>query len=164
MTDRLDRVEALVVATAEQQAKHVREIDALLEVASNHEVALNQLEQQALRADERGAAIDRRLATLANQLEQQALRADERGVAIDQRLAVTADIATDAAIRSRHNSQILENLLGDLRADRQRFDAALQADRQRFETTWNAQQEVLQTLLVELARTNQRVSRLEEST
>jgi chromosome segregation ATPase len=43
MTDRLDRIEAILQTTAEKQARHADEIDTLLGAVSTTEVAVNNL-------------------------------------------------------------------------------------------------------------------------
>lgn len=86
------------------------------------------------------AATDRRLDRACEVLAELSIKQD--GIAD----AVAANATAVAA-----NERRFENLLNEMRADRTEA-------RQRFE----AQQEIMQSLLVELTRTNRRVSELEQ--
>ena len=98
------------------------------------------LQQTAANA-EAIAATDRRLDRVAEVLAELSLK-EER----------IADAVAANAIAIKANERRFENLLNEIRADRAEA-------RQRFE----AQQEIMQSLLLELTRTNRRVDALERA-
>lgn len=97
--------------------------------------------RQAAANQEAIAATDRRLDRVAEVLAELSLK-EER----------IADAVAANAIAIKANERRFENLLNEIRADRAEA-------RQRFE----AQQEIMQSLLLELTRTNRRVDALERA-
>lgn len=83
---------------------------------------------------------------------------------------VTDDVASESAATeatARNNSANIESLLSEARADRQRSDqrweelkAEAQADRAQWQANFDAQQEVLQRLLLEIRSTNGELKQL----
>ncbi|MGB7085275.1 MAG: hypothetical protein WBD47_06955 [Phormidesmis sp.] len=117
MSERLDRIEAILEATAEQQQRNTEDIDNLLGAIAVTEVTVQQL---TARAEEN----DRRFETL---------RAE--GIADRQ--------------ETRH---LFNDAVNQMNIDRARAD-----------NHYRAQMEVIQSLLLELARTNRRVDNLEKA-
>lgn len=141
MTDRLDRIEAILESTATQQAKTADEVDTLLGAAATNEAAIQQLTTN----------VDR-LSRSTEQTEQ--LFNIVRGEAAEDR-AETRRLWNDAVTQ-------MERDRIEARAEREatakRFDAQLADSRQRFD----AQQEVIQRLLVELVEMNRDNRRLRD--
>lgn len=104
--------------------------------------------QQAAANAEVIAATDGRLDRVAEVLAELSLK--------EERIA-DAVVANTVAIRG--NERRFENLLNELRADRAEARQRFEAQERRFQ----AQQENIQTLLLELTRTNRRVDELERA-
>ena len=111
---------------------------------------------------ERLDRIEAALETLATDFLRPVLRQAEANreaiAATDRRLDRVAEVLADISLKqdtltgvAAANERRFENLLNEMRADRAE-------SRQRFE----AQQEVIQSLLLELTRTNRRVDALEQ--
>lgn len=123
MTERLDRIEALLERTAEQQARHVDEIDTLLGAI---------------------AQTDRQVRDTGNRVDALVVKIDE-------------------------SNQRFETLRNEARADRLETRALwndavvqMQNDREESSRRFDAQQEVIQRLLIELVEMNRDNRRLRD--
>lgn len=114
------------------------------------------------------AAQAERNAELANTVNTFIKRLDNEGL----RISLITDISDDQAgelLDLRERSEDTDLRIQALRSDeqaeanRQAFRDALEVDRQEWRASFRAHQEIIQTLLVELARTNNRVENLEAS-
>jgi len=134
MTERLDRIEALLESagqkldrTAANQEKNTEEIDVLLGV-----IAISE------------ARVDR-LITRAN--------------ATDQRFEV---LRAEAVTDRQEFRQTFNDAIEQMRIDREETRKQADADRQKADERHSAQMEVIQTLLLELTKTNGNVTKLRD--
>ncbi|MEL6903306.1 MAG: hypothetical protein AAFP07_20400 [Cyanobacteria bacterium J06606_4] len=145
MSDRLDRIEAIVESNA-------RDIEAsrgdLAETKAIAESNARTIEASANQQAEIIAAISAQQATNTRDID--ALVEGISGLATEIREVVQR--VDESGQRIDGNAQRFDILLDEVRADRQRAD-------ERHAAT----QEILQSLLVELTKTNQRVDRLEQA-
>lgn len=134
MTDRLDRIEALLESTqqtlnrtAEKQEKNTEEIDILLGAIATSE-----------------ARVDKLVA---------------RSEAADQRFEV---LRAEAATDRQEFRQNFNDAIEQMRIDREEARKQADADRQKANERHSAQMEVIQTLLLELTKTNGNVTKLRD--
>ena len=134
MTERLDRIEALLESagqkldrTAANQEKNTEEIDVLLGAIATSE-----------------ARVDR-LITRAN--------------ATDQRFEV---LRAEAVTDRQEFRQTFNDAIEQMRIDREETRKQADADRQKADERHSAQMEVIQTLLLELTKTNGNVTKLRD--
>lgn len=134
MTDRLDRIEALLESTqqtlnrtTEKQEKNTEEIDILLGAIATSE-----------------ARVDKLVA---------------RSEAADQRFEV---LRAEAATDRQEFRQNFNDAIEQMRVDREEARKQADADRQKANERHSAQMEVIQTLLLELTKTNGNVTKLRD--
>lgn len=176
MTERLDRIEAILAANAEQQAANTQAIAANAERQAQNTEGLIRVRAD-IEAMLEGIS---NLAVLAEGNEQSIARLEKLVEANTQTSAANATrfdvLSADAkADRQRATAERLawqaksDELDAKDRADRLEwragFDeviAVANADRRQADARHEAQQEIIQTLLLELARTNHRIINLEQ--
>ena len=134
MTNRLDRIEALLESTqqtlnrtTEKQEKNTEEIDILLGAIATSE-----------------ARVDKLVA---------------RSEAADQRFEV---LRAEAATDRQEFRQNFNDAIEQMRVDREEARKQADADRQKANERHSAQMEVIQTLLLELTKTNGNVTKLRD--
>jgi hypothetical protein len=141
MTDRLDRIEAILQTTAEKQARHADEIDALLGAVSTNEVVVKNLIAEMAKTTAAVAKSNQRF-----------------------------DVLRDEAIADRReNRELWNDAMTQADADRaeyrEKFDRAMaqsDTDRARADERHVAQMEVIQTLLLELTKSNGNINTLRD--
>lgn len=167
MTERLDRIEEILQNTAQKQAKNAEEIEALVGAVSTNETAIRELTANVARTT---ANVDRVTAKAeGNEMLFETVRVEAREDRAETRRlwndAVTQMNTDREAFREKSDSTIAQ-INTDRAEYRERFDAAMQKADERHA----AQMEVIQTLLLELTKSNgninslrDRVDRLEAS-
>jgi hypothetical protein len=141
MTDRLDRIEAILQTTAEKQARRTDEIDTLLGAVSTNEVAVKELIAEMAKTNAAVAESNQRF-----------------------------DVLRDEAIADRReNRELWNDAMTQTDADRaeyrEKFDRAMaqsDTDRTRTDERHAAQMEVIQTLLLELTKSNGNINTLRD--
>jgi hypothetical protein len=167
MSDRLDRIEAILQSVAEQQAANTQDIDALIEAISTTDLLVRenirniqenrQITEASVQADREeyralNAEQSQRIENLLNDARADRKRADEERQRADEyRQRADAERA--------EQSQRIENLLNEASADRERGDAERAENRRRFD----AQQQIIQAMLVELSVVNSRLDFIERA-
>lgn len=156
MTERLDRIEATLERTAQQQERNASDIDTLLGAASTYELEARKLHEDV-------AALIKNVTTLTersryNEQLFETVRAEAKADREETRQLWNDAVNQMERDRAEAKSEREENA--------KRFETQLADSRQRFD----AQQEVIQRLLVELVEMNRdnrrlrdRVDRLEAS-
>ena len=142
MTERLDKVES-----------DIQDINATLAaIASDF---LRPTVQQSVENRMAIEATERRLDRIAEVLAETTIKQE-----------ASAEIAKDNVSAIAANERRFENLLNELRADRAESRQRFEAQEKRFEAQqrrFEAQQENIQTLFLELTRTNRRVDSIEQA-
>ncbi|MBE9063469.1 hypothetical protein [cf. Phormidesmis sp. LEGE 11477] len=145
MTERLDRIEALLEntqqqlnQTAEKQTKNTEEIDLLLGAVATSEAKVDKLIIRAEAADQRFEVLRAEAATDRQEYRQ------SFNDAIEQMRIDREDAKTQAD------------------ADRKEARERADADRRKADERHSAQMEVIQTLLLELTKTNNNVTKLRD--
>ena len=138
MTERLDRIEALLLGLAKQQSAHN---ECLVRIDSTLDKAATQTVANAEQSRTNGQQI-----------------ADNAEAIAGTRQLVQANAEAIAT-----NEQRFEVMRGDVNADRQQWQAAADADRAENRRRFDAQQQIAQAMLVELSRVNSRLEVLEVS-
>ena len=82
----------------------------------------------------------------------------QQAQANQQAIAGLAEMAAEAAVERSEQNIRIENLLAEARADRQQAERDREENRRRFD----AQMQITQAMLVELARVNSRLEILEQ--
>jgi len=123
MTDRLDRIEALLENTAERQAKHTDEIDTLLAACSTNEAAIRNLTVNVSELRGESADTQKRFEILRDEAKTDRLE--------------TREMWNDAV-------------------------AQMKTDREESSRRFDAQQEIIQRLLIELVEMNRDNRRLRD--
>jgi uncharacterized coiled-coil protein SlyX len=148
MTERLDRIEAILERTATQQERHTDEIDTLLGAVSTTEVAVDKLVAEMAK-------------TTAEMAKTNAAVAES-----NQRFDVLRD---EAIADRRENRELWNDAMTQADADRakadEKFDRAIaqaDTDRARADERHAAQMEVIQTLLLELTKSNGNINTLRD--
>lgn len=126
MTDRLDRIEQLLERTGERQAKTAEDIDTLLGAVATNEASVQKLVTKMDESNERFSVL---------RLEAQSDREETRRLFND---AVTQMEADRSESRERFDNMLRE----------------IQEDRRKTNERYSAQMEVVQTLLIELTKSN----------
>jgi chromosome segregation ATPase len=131
MSDRLDRIEAILQSTAEQQAANTRDIDALVGAISTTELMV--------RENTRNIQENRQTTEASIQADREEYRAlnAEQSQRIQNLLDDARADRQRADAERAEQSQRIENLLNDARADRQRADAERAEQSQRIENLLN---------------------------
>ena len=145
MTDRLDRVEALLESTgqkldqaAAKQEKTTEDIDILLGAIATSEAKVDKLITRAEAADQRFEVLRAEAATDRQEFRQN---------------------FNDAIEQMRIDREEAEK---QANADRREAREQAKADRQKADDRHSAQMEVIQTLLLELTKTNGNVTKLRD--
>lgn len=145
MTDRLDRVEALLESTgqkldqaAAKQEKTTEDIDILLGAIATSEAKVDKLITRAEAADQRFEVLRAEAATDRQEFRQN---------------------FNDAIEQMRIDREEAEKQAD---ADRREAREQAKADRQKADDRHSAQMEVIQTLLLELTKTNGNVTKLRD--
>lgn len=141
MTERLDRIEAILSDTATQQAKTSADIETLLGACSTNLTAC-----QELRAA--GAASDARIDRL-----------DERAESNERRFEI---FLSEARADREETRRLWNDAVTQMEADRAAAKAQADADRSETRQNFSAQMEVIQRLLVELVEMNRDNRRLRD--
>ena len=148
MTERLDRIEVILKGTAQQQAKNTAEIETLLGAISTNEIAIRALTTNIARITDN---VERVTATVeGNELLIDTVRAEARADRQE-----TRQLWNDAVTQMKQDRAEAK---AEREANAKRFDAQIVGNRQRFD----AQQEVIQRLLVELVEMNRDNRRLRD--
>ncbi|MEM9151819.1 MAG: hypothetical protein AAGB19_15375 [Cyanobacteria bacterium P01_F01_bin.3] len=152
MTERLDRIEAALEASAAQQTKNSSDIEALIGVASTNDAAIRELTANVDRVTTATAEGNQRFEVL----RQDAI-ADRRE--LSQRFDDLADqMNADRRATRQHFDEMASELKADRSQNQQHFDElAAQMNRDRA-----AQTEILQGLLLELSQMKGRIIALEQ--
>lgn len=146
--NRLDRAEAILVSTAEQQDRNTRDIDTLVGACSSNEVACRELRETA--RENAAACRELRISMTENQDRFVVLRDEARGDRTETRRLFNDAITQVEIDRAEARS----------RFDQLQREAA--EDRRRADERHAAQMEVIQTLLLELTKTNRNVTDLRD--
>jgi chromosome segregation ATPase len=141
MTERLDRIEAILERTATQQERHADEIDTLLGAVSTTGVAVNNLVAEMAKTNAAVAESHQRF-----------------------------DVLRDEAIADRReNRELWNDAMTQVERDRaeyrEKFDRAMaqsDTDWARADERHAAQMEVIQTLLLELTKSNGNINTLRD--
>lgn len=164
--NRLDRAEAILVSTAEHQARNARDIDTLLGAVSTNEVACRELREscseiRAIATENAVACTQLRISIVENQDRFMVLRDEARADRAETRRlfndAITQMESDRAEARERAERDRAENRA---HFEQMRLEAA--EDRRRADERHAAQMEVIQTLLLELTKTNRNVTDLRD--
>jgi chromosome segregation ATPase len=139
MTERLDRIEAILDRTAARQAQTAEDIDTLLGAVSTNEAGISALTDNV------------------NKLSSDIAESHQR-----------FDVLRDEAIADRRENRALWNdamtqVERDRAESREKFNQAIaqaDADRARADERHSAQMEVIQTLLLELTKSNGNINTL----
>jgi len=166
--NRLDRIEAILKSTDEHQARNARGIDTLVSVCSSNEVACRDLRETA--TENAAACRELRISITENQdrfvvlrEEAKANRAETRRLFND---AITQVETDRAQARERAERDQAESRAGaerdraESRANFEKLQREAAEDRRRADEHHTAQMEVIQTLLLELTKTNRNVTDL----
>jgi rubrerythrin len=155
MTERLDRIEAILERTATQQERHAEEIDTLLGAVSSNEVAARNLIAEMAKTTaemaETNAAVTESNQRFEN-LRQDAI-ADRQETARKFNDAV-AQMNTDRAENAKRFDDAVTQMDTDRAENAKRFDDTL--------NRIDAGQEVIQRLLMELLNTNRDATKLRD--
>lgn len=163
MTDRLDQIESLLADTAQQlnrtaaqQTKNTEDIDTLLGVIALAEARIDRLMARAEAADQRFEVLRAEAVTDRQEFRQ---RFND---AVDQ---MHIDRAQAEASRAEARAQAEANRAEarvQAEANRTEDRAQAEADRRKADERHAAQMEVIQTLLLELTKTNGNVTKLRD--
>ena len=135
MSQRLDRIEALLERTAEQQVKHADEIDTLLGALATTEASVQKTDAMVRRLTVR---------TEGNELIADTLRAEARADRLE-----TRQLWNDAVTQMQH--------------DRDEWQLRIEAIQTKADERHAAQMEVIQTLLLELTKSNGNINAVNSS-
>lgn len=152
--NRLDRAEAILVSTAEHQARNARDIDTLLGAVSTNEVACRELREscseiRAIATENAVACTQLRISIVENQDRFMVLRDEGRADRAETRRLFNDAITQMESDRAQTRTRF-EQLQREADEDRRRADE----ERRRADERHAAQMEVIQTLLLELTKTS----------
>jgi DNA repair exonuclease SbcCD ATPase subunit len=133
---RLDHIESVLAITAVQQAQNTEGIDTLLGAVSTTEIEMQRVFTEI-------AESNKRFENLRNEA-----------------IADRQEFRTQAEADRAEFRQQGEAFREALEADRLSFREALASDRAEWQTSFNAQQEIIQRLLLEIRSTNGEVNQL----
>jgi DNA repair exonuclease SbcCD ATPase subunit len=134
--ERLDHIESVLAITAVQQAQNTEGIDTLLGAVSTTEIEMQRVFTEI-------AESNKRFENLRNEA-----------------IADRQEFRTQAEADRAEFRQQGEAFREALEADRLSFREALASDRAEWQTSFNAQQEIIQRLLLEIRSTNGEVNQL----
>jgi hypothetical protein len=152
--ERLDHIESVLATTAVQQAQNTEGIDTLLGAVSTTEIEMQRVFTEIAESNKRFENL--RNEGIADRQEFRTQAEADRAEFRQQGEASRAALEADRAEFRQQGEAFREAL----EADRLSFREALASDRAEWQTSFNAQQEIIQRLLLEIRSTNGEVKQL----